>query len=112
MDHVRRNIEARRAQIGITMTDIEDATGYARQQLHRITTKPGATSVRSLGKVAMILFCPVRALLSDDPADAARYPLPPPNFLEILRANRERFGFDKGGKLIDWTEFETTINNS
>ena len=94
------------------MTDIEDATGYARQQLHRVTHRPDATSVRSLGKIAMILFCPVSALLSNDPADAVRYPLPPPNFLEILRTNRERFGFDRGQSLIDWNEYETTINNS
>jgi hypothetical protein len=112
MEHVRRNIEARRAQIGITMTQIEEATGYPRQQLHRITTRPDATSVRSIGKVAMVLFCPVAALLSNDPADAVRYPLPPTNFLQILRDNRERFGFDRGGKLIDWDHFTTTINNS
>lgn len=108
MNHVTRNLDARRAQLGITITQLEAATGMARQQFYRVASNPDATSVRSLQKVAMMLYCPVKHLLSEDPADAVRYPLPPASFLDTLRVNRTRFGFD-GGDLIEWADYEAII---
>lgn len=109
MDHVTRNLNARRAQLGIPISALEDATGMARQQFHRTASHPNATNMRSLQKIAMMLYCPIARLLSDDPGEAVRYPLPPKDFIERLKANRERLGFDSCD-FPEWHEYEAIIN--
>ncbi len=108
-DHITRNIDARRAQLNVTVTQLEDSSGMARQTLHRVKRKPSTASLVQLNRIAMLLYCPVTALTNEDPAEAARYPLPPSTWLETISTNRERYGF-KGGVGVSWGTFTFEVN--
>jgi len=106
---VQRNIDVRKAQLGIEFADLERATGMHKQHVHRAKVNPGKSNMRTMQRIAMWLYVPVGKLLNDDVAAVVSCPLPPADFVQRLERHRETLGFD-GGVIPEWEEFVKIIN--
>lgn len=109
MGHVTSNMRVRLTQLGLTMTQLEEASGITRQHIHRAVTRPANRKVQTIAKIGLLLFCPVQALLSSDPSDVTRQPLPPPTFLDSLRRHRAAFGLERDAKPVEWDRFVAVV---
>lgn len=107
-----RTLAARRAILGVRMTDMATACGMSKQQLSQIISEKRPVMLPTLRRVSMLLYCPTELLVADDPSSAVRYPLPPANYLETIRANREALGFDDASKIPDFDSFANLIARS
>jgi transcriptional regulator with XRE-family HTH domain len=94
------------------MTEMGVASGMSKQQLSQIITEKRSVTLPTLRKVSMLLYCPTELLVADDPSPAIRFPLPPPNYLETIRANRDFLGFEDSTKIPDWETFAELVNRS
>ena len=104
MNHVTNNINIRKAQLGITVTQMEQACEISRQQLHNVIGNPERAMFRSLQKIALMLYCPVELLLQTDPSKVVNYPMPPEGHLIHISANLQKYGFHGGGTVISVEE--------
>ncbi len=107
-----RTLAARRALLGVRMTDMGEASGMSKQQLSQIITEKRQVTLPTLRRVSMLLYCPVELLVADDPSPAVRFPLPPANYLETIKANRDSLGFNDAAKLPDWEAFAELVNRA
>ena len=94
------------------MTEMGIASGMSKQQLSQIITEKRSVTLPTLRKVSMLLYCPTELLVADDPSPAIRFPLPPSNYLETIRANRDLLGFEDSTKIPDWETFAELVNRS
>lgn len=108
MNQVTNNINIRRAQLGISVTQMENASDISRQQLHNVIGSPEKSMFRSLQKIALLLYCPVELLLQGDPSKVVNYPMPPENHLGYIATNLEKLGFT-GGNVASVEELSTFI---
>lgn len=90
--------------IGLKAQDLANATGIPKQALSRWIANPDRVNVRTLRKLAAILFCPPEALLDRTGKAALEWPAPPADFLQILESNRELF--TKGQSAPEFSEIE------
>jgi len=105
--HISRNIEARRAIVGVTAAQMEEVSKIKRQQLYRIFKNPERTLYRTLHKLSLLLYCPLDILINDDISAVTNYPLPPANYLVTLEKNKEAYGFDSVEFCLDFNVFAT-----
>lgn len=94
------------------MTDMGEACGMSKQQLSQIISEKRSVTLPTLRRVSMLLYCPVELLVADDPSPAVRFPLPPANYLETIKANRESLGFEDSSKIPDWESYAELINRA
>jgi len=110
MIYVTNNINIRKAQIGLTVQDMAVASDISRQQIHNVIANPEKAMFRSLAKIAVLLYCPVELLLQSDPGLVVDYPLPPKGYLEHVRENLQKYGFN-GGTVITVEELARELDN-
>lgn len=110
-NHVTNNINIRRAQLGISVTQMEQAASISRQQLHNVIANPERAMFRSLQKIALLLFCPVELLLGNDPSKVVNYPMPPNGHLSYISGNLDKLGFN-GGNVVSVEELQEYIEGS
>lgn len=103
-NNVTTNIDTRRAMLGITMADMERASGMRRQAIWRIKNHPLSMSLKQLRRMSMLLYIPVSVLTSQRLSDVVEYRLPPKTWLDTIMANRERYGFSRKPP-IEWDCF-------
>ena len=108
MNQVTNNINIRRAQLGISVTEMEQASGVSRQQLHNVIGNPERAMIRSLQKIALLLYCPVELLLGNEPSKVVNYPMPPEGHLTYIGSNLEKLGFN-GGNVANVEELHAYI---
>jgi hypothetical protein len=111
MNHITNNINIRRAQLGISVTQMEQASDISRQQLHNVISNPEKAMFRSLQKIALLLYCPVELLLQADPSEVVNYPMPPEGYLTVICSNLQKFGFN-GGNVITVEELREYMNTT
>lgn len=107
-----RTLAARRAILGVRLTDMGLASGMSKQQLSQIITEKRSVTLPTLRKVSMLLYCPTELLVADDPSPAIRFPLPPANYLQTIKANRDLLGFEDPSKIPDWDTFADLVIRS
>ena len=95
--------------IGLRAQALADASGIPKQALSRWIANPDQLQVRTLRKLAALLFCPPEALLDRSGKAALEWPAPPPNFLEIIAENRALFS--KGPSEADFSAILDLLTN-
>ena len=104
-----RNFNTRRAQIGKNLSQLATASGMSKQQVSQILSENRRISVATLRRISMLLWCPPDALLSEDPATVVRFPLPPEDYLEVIKENREALGFVDVDRIPSFSDFQTLV---
>jgi len=99
---------ARRAQLEVTIADMEAAGGISRSVIYNVMSPKKGASLRSLERLAKLLFVPVGVLVEGDVAGYVAQPVPPRNWLSTIRQNRERYGFG-AQKPVEWGIFAQEV---
>lgn len=95
--------------IGLRAQDLANATGIPKQALSRWIANPDRVNVRTLRKLAAILYCPPEALLDRTGKAALEWPAPPPDFLQILET---RGGWARGETPPDFAELSQIVTTA
>lgn len=108
--HITRNIDARRAQLDVSWRTLEEASGVPRQTFYRVKENPTSASLKQLQRIAILLHVPLHALTDPDPGVSVRCPLPPPNWLDVIARNRDRYGFSAAEPVADFEDYLADVD--
>lgn len=112
--NVARILSARRELLGVSVTKLAKASGLTKQRISQILSGKKELSIGALRKMSILLYCPMDILIAEDPSEALRYHLPPPNWLDVVYRNRNRLGVSSRN-VPDrdyWSKFENMLSRS